>query len=208
MVASPGSFRVSQDLICNLISIIKFDLLAGVSPLMDAKEVEGLRKMYDLLDRVDALEPLKLAFAKSVEVWLFLRDRHRPNHSQTTVSKIVLLSISEEEEMIPQLLAFKSFIDSLLTAAFRENAKVQYDMGVPAKQEIARGKQKDHPSSFQDPRPNQKRGKGPFGYAATDAFAKGFGKRQRKPAEMIGPSDFKTPVMQYTDDIHDVSQIY
>jgi hypothetical protein len=43
-------------------------LLAGVGPLMDAKDVESLRKMYDLLDRVDALEPLKLAFAKSVEV--------------------------------------------------------------------------------------------------------------------------------------------
>lgn len=35
---------------------------------MDAKDIEGLRKMYDLFDRVDALEPLKLAFAKSVEV--------------------------------------------------------------------------------------------------------------------------------------------
>jgi hypothetical protein len=39
---------------------------------VDAKDVEGLRKMYDLFDRVDALEPLKLAFAKSVEVSVFL----------------------------------------------------------------------------------------------------------------------------------------
>ena len=104
-----------------------------------------------------------------------------------TVSKIVLLPITEEEDMIPQLLAFKSFIDSLLTAAFREEAKLQYD-DVPIKQEANRRKRVDRLSS-QEPRADQKkRGKGPFGYAATDAFAKGFGKRQRKPAEMIGLS--------------------
>lgn len=92
--------------------------------------------------------------------------------------------------MIPQLLAFKSFIDSLLTMAFREDAKVQYDDSVLVKQETAGGKRKDHPFSSEEPRIGQKRGKGPFGYAATDAFAKGFGKRQRKPAEMIGLSNF------------------
>jgi cullin 4 len=97
------------------------------------------------------------------------------------VSKIVLLPIAEEDDMIPQLLAFKSFVDSLLTDAFREDAKVQYDDAVPAKQELGKGKRKASSSTNQ-----KKRGKGPFGYAATDAFARGFGKRQRKPAEMIG----------------------
>lgn len=42
--------------------------IPGVAPLVDSKDVEGLRKTYDLFDRVDALEPLKVAFAKSIEV--------------------------------------------------------------------------------------------------------------------------------------------
>lgn len=92
--------------------------------------------------------------------------------------------------MIPQLLAFKSFIDSLLVAAFREDAKVQFDGGALAKQKTDKGKKANRSSSSRDPRAIQKKlGKGPFGYAATDAFAKGFAKRQRKPAEMIGTSD-------------------
>jgi cullin-4 len=107
---------------------------------------------------------------------------------QTIVSKIVLLPPAEEEEMIPQLLAFKSFVDSLLVAAFREEAKVQFDDGSPVKKEPAdKGKGKAGASFARNKRTDKKkRGKGPFGYAATDAFAKGFGKRQRKPAEMIG----------------------
>lgn len=69
---------VSHDLTCCVISII-YCSLAGVTPLVDAKDVEGLRKMYDLLDRVDALEPLKLAFAKSVEVRLLPSDLLLPS---------------------------------------------------------------------------------------------------------------------------------
>jgi cullin 4 len=105
----------------------------------------------------------------------------------------VLLPIAEEEDMIPQLLAFKSFVDSLLVAAFREDAKVQYDDSAPVKQESDKGKKATLSSSSRQLRTSEKKlGKGPFGYAATDAFAKGFGKRQRKPAEMIGLFYFST----------------
>ncbi|KIJ56734.1 hypothetical protein M422DRAFT_57384 [Sphaerobolus stellatus SS14] len=125
----------------------------GVPSLIESKNAEGLRKLYDLLNKVDALERLKSAFSKSIE---------------ETVSKIVLIRIEQEEEMIPQLLAFKSFIDDVLVSAFKEEAKIQHD-------------EPSGSAGLDKPR----RGRGPFGYAATDAFAKGFGKRSRKPAEMI-----------------------
>ena len=91
--------------------------------------------------------------------------------------------------MIPQLLAFKSFIDSLLVAAFREDAKVRFADGSPVKKEehMDRDKGKGGIMSTRDEAAHRRRGStGPFGYAATDAFAKGFEKRPRKPAEMIG----------------------
>ena len=60
---------MSQDLVTLVFGrLFLLDVSAGVAPLIELQDVEGLRKMYDLLDRVDALEALKLAFAKSVEV--------------------------------------------------------------------------------------------------------------------------------------------
>ncbi|KAF8527847.1 Cullin-4B [Hysterangium stoloniferum] len=124
----------------------------GVPHLVDVQDMVGLRKMYNLCERVDELESFKAAFARSIE---------------TTVARIVL-PVAAGEEMVPQLLAFKSFIDLLLASAFEVEAQSD-----------------DAASSSGLTGVAQKRGKGPFGYAATDAFAKGFGKRQRKPAEMI-----------------------
>ena len=89
--------------------------------------------------------------------------------------------------MIPDLLAFKSFVDDLLVSAFKEEVKVQSQDKPSQEIKKEKGKQKAGTIVAKEPTvPQVRRGRGPFGYAATDAFAKGFSKRQRKPAEMIG----------------------
>lgn len=86
--------------------------------------------------------------------------------------------------MIPKLLKFKSFIDTLLVAAFREEEKVQ--LGKDSVPGTFIHKNSSNMRKTENLGALRRRGRGAFGYAATDAFAKGFTKRHRKPAEMIG----------------------
>ncbi|GJJ12245.1 hypothetical protein Clacol_006486 [Clathrus columnatus] len=130
-------------------------IVGGLLPLLREKNVEGVCHMHDLLARVEAFEPMRLAFAQSTEI---------------IVTEIVLLPIAEEEEMVPRLLQFRAFIDTLLISAFREGGENKDNIKIN-NEDLGRSA--------------RVKTRGPFGYAASDAFAKGFSKRPRKPAEMI-----------------------
>lgn len=87
------------------------------------------------------------------------------------MTEIVLLPVSEEEDMVSHLLQFRAFVDTLIVSAFREGSANGAPLGT---------------SDDKSEKPTQAKTRGPFAYAASDAFARGFSKRLRKPAEMIG----------------------
>lgn len=108
------------------------------------------------------------------------------------MTEIVLLPIAEEDEMVSRLLQFRAFVDTIVVSSFREGGEIRDDSKVKS--------EKNGKAII------QAKTRGPFSYAASDAFARGFSKRPRKPAEMIGLF-FNNHAVTLTTDIL-ISQIY
>ncbi|KAI0344167.1 Cullin-domain-containing protein [Trametopsis cervina] len=132
----------------------------AIPPLMEVKDLDGLRRMYRMFAAVDGHKIMLFCFKAQVE---------------TGVVNIVK-DIKDDENMVPKLLEFKDFGDKLVSTAFVDEVKVSES--IPSNPSTSAVPMDIEPRT--DRIPNKE-----FGYAMIDAFAKGFKSRRNKPAELI-----------------------
>ncbi|KAI0809184.1 Cullin [Irpex lacteus] len=124
------------------------------------KDSDGLRRTYVLFSAVGGLKVMQESFKWQVEV--FVRN--------------IVQDTTDEEHMVPKLLAFKAFCDKLVEQTFVDEVKTP--QAVPSNPSTSAAAADTEIQTEKVPNKD-------FGYAMIDAFAKGFRSRRNKPAELI-----------------------